>query len=100
MNLRLIVLILLSSGLLVACNDEGKEKKSPVAEIKPAAEIKTVERNIDPVQYTRGARLYQLNCAKCHGKNAEGTPSWRMTENDGMYPPPPLNGTGHTWHLS
>jgi mono/diheme cytochrome c family protein len=98
MNLKLIVLILLSSGLLAACNDEVKEKTSPVAEIKPAAEIKTVERNIDPVQYSRGARLYQLNCAKCHGKNAEGTPTWRKTEDDGMFPPPPLNGTGHTWH--
>lgn len=83
----------------MSCNDEVKEIKSSEAKKgMSSSEIKMVKRDVDPIQYSRGSRLYQLNCAKCHGKNAEGTPSWRKTEDDGMFPPPPLNGTGHTWH--
>ena len=94
--------ILLSTGFLVSCNDDVNETtSSEIAEIKieqTSTAVKKVKREVDPVEYTRGARLYQLNCASCHGKNAEGTPDWRKTEDDGMFPPPPLNGTGHTWH--
>ena len=56
-------------------------------------------RNSDPVVYSKGARLYQLNCSQCHGVNAEGGKNWRR-QVDGIFPPPPLNGTGHAWHHS
>lgn len=45
-----------------------------------------------------GAGLYQQHCAVCHGKSAEGAPNWTKLGPDGFYPPPPLNGTAHTWH--
>lgn len=86
--------ILVLFTLLVACSDENKEDARGV-EKKPL-----LERNIDLRAFSRGQKLYQTNCALCHGKNAEGTPAWRKTEDDGMFPPPPLNGTGHTWHHS
>lgn len=45
-----------------------------------------------------GGKLYQKNCARCHGPLAQGRPHWNKADANGKYPPPPLNGTGHTWH--
>ena len=50
-------------------------------------------------QVNEGYRLYQANCASCHRPDASGTNEWRKPVN-GHYPPPPLNGTAHTWHHS
>lgn len=47
---------------------------------------------------TRGAVVYADNCAVCHGARGEGTGDWRRRTADGKFPPPPLNGTAHTWH--
>ena len=52
----------------------------------------------DPEMIARGARVYRENCARCHGERGEGAPNWRQRGQDGKWPPPPLNGTGHTWH--
>ena len=53
----------------------------------------------DPRVVAAGAKLYRRNCAVCHGWNAEGTVAdWREPGPDGKMPPPPLNGTAHTWH--
>ncbi len=94
MKIKFVGLILFSLTLIVSCNEDTK------AETSSSTEIKTVKRDIDPVQYSRGARLYQLNCAKCHGLNAEGAKDWRQADENGKNPAPPLNGTGHTWHHS
>lgn len=51
-------------------------------------------------QVDLGKVVYAANCASCHGENAESTPNWRETDDQGQYPPPPLNGTAHTWHHS
>ena len=45
-----------------------------------------------------GEKVYAANCAVCHGARGEATPDWRRREPDGSFPPPPLNGTAHTWH--
>ena len=47
-----------------------------------------------------GAPRYQENCAVCHGVNAEGTKEWKKLDENGNYPPPPLDGTAHAWHHS
>lgn len=49
-------------------------------------------------QVSRGARVYAENCAQCHGESAQGAPNWRQRGPEGMFPPPPLNGSGHGWH--
>jgi thiol:disulfide interchange protein DsbC len=49
-------------------------------------------------QVAAGKRLFQQNCAACHGQNAEATPDWKKTDANGNYPPPPLNGSAHAWH--
>ena len=57
-----------------------------------------VERWYTPENVARGAIVYAENCAVCHGQNGEGTENWRERTADGKLPPPPLNGTAHTWH--
>ena len=49
---------------------------------------------------TRGRVLYDANCASCHGDNLEGQPDWHSPGADGIYPAPPHDATGHTWHHS
>ena len=46
----------------------------------------------------RGTALYAEHCASCHGENLEGAPNWRRVGEDGLYPAPPHDVTGHTWH--
>jgi len=51
------------------------------------------------LQVEAGAALYQTHCAACHGNAAEGlTQDWRRRNENGNFPPPPLNGTAHAWH--
>jgi mono/diheme cytochrome c family protein len=46
-----------------------------------------------------GKELYAENCASCHGANLEGkTSEWRRPGADGVFPAPPHDETGHTWH--
>ena len=49
-------------------------------------------------QVARGTVLYDQFCIGCHGVDAQGTAEWHQPLADGRYPPPPLNGTAHTWH--
>jgi mono/diheme cytochrome c family protein len=82
--------------LITAC---GEENNSALAgEDSMANEQVTPEREVDFAKVARGSRLYQMNCAECHGDNAQGAPNWRQQDADGNFPPPPLNGTGHAWH--
>ena len=49
-------------------------------------------------QVAAGQPLYQTHCAACHGADGSATADWRTTDPNGNYPPPPLNGSAHTWH--
>ena len=50
-------------------------------------------------QVSRGMPLFAQHCAVCHGEFGQGlAEDWRKTDANGNYPPPPLNGTAHTWH--
>ena len=49
-------------------------------------------------QVMQGRDLYQTYCAECHQPDASGTTNWRSLNAEGKLPPPPLNGTAHTWH--
>ena len=52
-------------------------------------------------QVSRGRDIFQQHCAACHGRWGEGlAEDWRKPDANGNYPPPPLNGTAHTWHHS
>ena len=48
--------------------------------------------------FERGGELYQANCASCHGADLAGAADWKTPKDDGSYPPPPHDSSGHTWH--
>ena len=56
------------------------------------------DRWYTPQQLAQGEVLFKQNCAVCHGQNAEATPNWKQSDANGIFPPPPLNGTAHAWH--
>jgi mono/diheme cytochrome c family protein len=62
------------------------------------------EEQIDDRWYTEsylrlGKTVFESNCMVCHGANGQGlAEDWKKPLADGTYPPPPLNGTAHTWH--
>jgi mono/diheme cytochrome c family protein len=45
-----------------------------------------------------GQALYEAHCASCHGINGEGQPNWKIPNAEGVFPAPPHNSEGHTWH--
>lgn len=45
-----------------------------------------------------GERVYNSNCAGCHGVSGEGQPDWQQRGANGALPPPPHDSSGHTWH--
>ena len=55
---------------------------------------------LDSGQIESGRATYQINCAQCHGANAEGQPYWLQRNPDGTLKAPPHDATGHTWHHS
>lgn len=54
----------------------------------------------DPGQVARGKRVYETQCAACHGAKLEGQPKWRERLPSGRFPAPPHDPSGHTWHHS
>lgn len=85
-------------SLLAACGENGNATTMKVPTSLSQENSVPAKRSQDFAQVARGGRLFQENCAVCHGKQAEGAPNWRQLDPDGLYPPPPLNGTGHAWH--
>lgn len=53
---------------------------------------------LDAAAVALGKTVYDAQCAKCHGANLEGAADWKTPDENGLYPPPPHDETGHTWH--
>ena len=49
-------------------------------------------------QAQRGLEIFQKNCASCHGTTGASVETWRQKQANGYYPPPPLDGSAHSWH--
>lgn len=54
----------------------------------------------DPRQVARGAEVYSVHCAECHGAQLQGEPNWQVRKPSGELPAPPHDVSGHTWHHS
>lgn len=52
----------------------------------------------DPMMVTRGAEIYQQQCASCHAADLSGRPNWRQRQANGRLPALPHDESGHTWH--
>jgi mono/diheme cytochrome c family protein len=84
-SIRAVAAILASFSTVSACASNGDP--SPAA--TPSQE-----------QLSRGEELYQQYCASCHRADLSGDPDWKTPDEDGSYPPPPHDSSGHTWHHS
>jgi mono/diheme cytochrome c family protein len=82
MPLSLIVLLI----LLAACTGNTPEQATVPGRWYTEAQIES------------GESLYAVHCAVCHAADGSATADWRTVDPSGNYPPPPLNGTAHTWH--
>ena len=60
--------------------------------------VRTVLKADDLVVVQAGEKIYQAQCASCHGRYLEGQPDWRTRDANGFLPAPPHDATGHTWH--
>ncbi len=58
----------------------------------------TSETQAGPATLAAGQAIYEANCATCHGINGEGEPNWKVPDANGLYPAPPHDSSGHTWH--
>ncbi|ODB95270.1 hypothetical protein A3197_17125 [Candidatus Thiodiazotropha endoloripes] len=94
---RLFVFLLLTIGL-AGCSDQKNATVVSSSDPAPNLPIIQSERWYTQTQVTRGQELYQMHCAECHKPDASGTTEWRTLDANGKLPPPPLNGTAHTWH--
>ena len=94
--LRFALLLVFLAGLLVilAFFLIGEDEKPILINNTPVPPFPA----LSPVRVAEGAGLYAQQCASCHGENLQGAPDWKKPLPDGSLPPPPHDGSGHTWH--
>lgn len=78
---------LLCASLLAGCSDEKPQDRHG-------------SRQYDTNVLALGERVFQKNCAACHGYAGEAKPGWQKPGPDGKLLPPPLDDNGWTWRLS
>lgn len=91
-------MLLLAAVALAACDQSSSGPMSGGTSAQVAKPVTNARPKKDFARFMQGGKLYRKNCAQCHGDRAQGDPNWRQANAKGKLPPPPLNGTGHTWH--
>ena len=76
----------LAVALLAGCDFQSA--KPPAYQLRPD----------DTAVLVQGKRVYDAQCAACHGARLEGQPNWRERDASGRLPAPPHDASGHTWH--
>jgi len=69
-----------------------------LAGLSPPIQSAEPVRWYNNTQVKQGKKIFALNCASCHGSNAQATSEWQKRDAKGNFVPPPLNGTAHAWH--
>lgn len=85
-----LMIAALCTALLTGCGDGTK---TPEVQGKGP-------RQYDKNLLARGERVFQANCAVCHGSGGEGKPGWQQPGPDGLLLPPPLDNSGRVWRLT
>jgi len=75
---------------LVGCDRNPSTNMSSTITVPP--------RNFSAQKLELGKKVYETYCVDCHGVAGAGSENWRKRDASGKFPPPPLNGSGHTWH--
>ena len=81
-----------------------QEKNNHSTEHKTANDSERLSNKVagrwySQAQVDAGKQLFAQTCAACHGTQAQGlTVDWKKPDDNGIYPPPPLNGSAHAWH--
>ncbi len=90
---RAVVICLLL--VVSACSQEDGTSKIGSAKPDAGGDQQAESQSMFDLQrVARGAKLYQENCAQCHGPQAQGHPDWQRAHKEGFVAAPPLNGTG------
>lgn len=97
MKKRMLTVSLLSFAGLVSCGNQ-QDTAANAATIAMPMQDQSTKHWYSEAQVVKGNTLFQKNCASCHKTDASGTPNWKERDPNGKWPPPPLNGTAHTWH--
>lgn len=85
----ILIVTLATVFMLQSCGSKEKPKPAPT----------TKGRWFTQSQFELGNQVYSENCAHCHGQYGQSiVDNWKKPNPDGSFPPPPLNGTAHTWH--
>ena len=90
---RPVVSLAALCAVLTACQGDP-----PQSAVDSAPAVTIPGRWYTQAQVDQGRPIYAQFCASCHGADGSATADWRTTDANGNYPPPPLNGTAHTWH--
>lgn len=97
---RRLFALFLSSTMVVGCQGEDQNSPAVSKNLKTLSAEPLADRWYSELQIANGKVLYLNTCAACHKADASGTTDWKKTDANGNYPPPPLNGSAHTWHHS
>ncbi len=95
MKRKVPVLLIIALGL-AGCDSHAPGTGRSISSLTGPA----LQRHHDPQQVALGESLYRQHCLQCHGQNGIGAEEWRRRDTQGMFPPPPLDGSGHAWHHS
>jgi mono/diheme cytochrome c family protein len=80
--------------LLSACSKSGHDRMGA------GQNLKMGEHWFSAEQVAQGEKIYSQSCINCHGYKGKAHFNWRQRLPDGSFPPPPLNGSAHSWHHS
>ena len=97
MTKKTVLIVSLLSLSFIGCSEQPEVEKK--AEVVPQqSDVSVNGRWYKQSHVELGKTLFKDNCAKCHGSNGQSVFGWKERLADGSFPPPPLNGSAHSWH--
>ena len=86
--------LLIGIGLLLGACSASTQSEPVVIQETAVPPLPTLDTSL----LDEGRSLYAITCASCHGEGLEGQPDWKIRQDNGSYPSPPHDSSGHTWH--
>jgi len=96
MNKMALIIPLLTLSIVGCSEQQVVEEKAEVSTQQSDSLVNG--RWYKQSHVTQGKAIFKDNCAACHGSNGQSIFGWKERLADGSFPPPPLNGSAHSWH--